>query len=177
MGGDDEQHGDTPSFAELVGKVRRLEHDTVEPEPRRRAPRRPAREQPAAHAMPADDWSDHGADDDGAEDYHRAGVQHGILRRLRRGHYPVEDEVDLHGMTLAEARVALAHFLEHARRPRLCCVRVIHGKGLSSPGFRAVLKPRVRHWLRQDARVLAFIPAPAHDGGSGALYVLLRSRG
>ncbi|MEQ8660848.1 MAG: Smr/MutS family protein [Gammaproteobacteria bacterium] len=168
------------SFAELIGRVRRLDHEGIEPA----APRPPARRRPRDDDAPAaaEPWSDRPHlhdprdDDHDAGDYQRNGVQRGIVRKLRRGQFPLVDELDLYGRTLAEARGALAAFLAHARGPRLTCVRVIHGKGLSSPGYRPVLKPRVREWLREDARVLAFTAARDADGGSGALYVLLRAR-
>ncbi len=160
-------------FAALIGKVRRLNHDTVEFEPRRPPARRRA---PMPEQTPAiDTYGAYEADHD-EDEYHRNGVQTSVLRKLRRGQYPIENELDLHGLTVPQAHALLLRFLAHAGGSRLQCVRIIHGKGLSSPGFKAVLKPRVRHWLRQDPRVLAFVPAPPHDGGHGAMYVLLRSR-
>jgi DNA-nicking Smr family endonuclease len=110
------------------------------------------------------------------DDYHRPGIQHGLLRKLRRGQFPVESSLDLHGLRLDEARRELAHFLATASGPRLRCVRIVHGKGLSSPGLAPVLKPNVRHWLRQDARVLAWVAVRDSGGGSGAVDVLLRAR-
>ena len=163
-------------FAALVGRVRRLEYDGLEPEPRRTPARRRARLLEGDNAP--DPWSDPPRDHDGHADgdYQRGGVQRGTVRKLKRGQFPLADEIDLHGQTQAEARSALHAFLARARGPRLCCVRVIHGKGLSSPGYKPVLKPRVREWLRQDPRVLAYTAARDADGGSGALYVLLRAR-
>lgn len=105
----------------------------------------------------------------------RPGVQNSVLRKLRRGHYSVGAQIDLHGMTAAEARPALAHFLQEARRRGARCVRVIHGKGLGSKYRQPVLKVKVNHWLRQRDEVLAFASAPATDGGTGAAYVLLKS--
>ncbi|MGE0486111.1 MAG: Smr/MutS family protein [Gammaproteobacteria bacterium] len=162
-------------FADLVGKVRRLEHDTVHHERPRPVPRRRQREdEPAVD----DTWSHAPEADDLAErdDYHRPGIQHGLLRKLRRGQFPVESSLDLHGLRLEEARRELAHFLATAGGPRLRCVRVVHGKGMSSPGLAPVLKPNVRHWLRQDARVLAWVAVRDSGGGSGAVDVLLRAR-
>ena len=169
----DEPDSPEPTFAQLVGKVQRLKHDTVELQRRAPAPRRRPSSDDAGGGT--DSWSESDAADD-VDEYHRNGVQLGILRKLRRGHYPVSDEVDLHGLTITQARAHLSQFLDHAPRHRMSCVRIIHGKGLSSPGGKAVLKPRVRHWLRGDSRVLAFAPAPHDAGGSGALHVLLRSR-
>lgn len=166
-----------PTFAELIGRIRRLEHDAVEMPRRPRPPRRQALD--IAEPAPAPLWRElhaDGQDRDGDGAYHRPGMQHNLLRKLRRGQFALADELDLHGLTLAQARQRLADFLARACGQRLRCVRVIHGKGFSSPGMRPVLKPQVRHWLRQDDRVLAYTTAPAHDGGGGALYVLLRAR-
>jgi len=110
----------------------------------------------------------------GALSFSVPGIQHSVLRRLRRGEYRVQGEIDLHGLTAQEARARLADFLHGARRRRWRCVRVVHGKGLGSPGGRPVLKAWVNLWLRRRREVLAFCSAPAWDGGTGALYILLR---
>lgn len=175
----DDKHD--PSFADLVGKVRPLRPDNTVTLQRPRPPARPRRRDPestetAQTLTPAvlhDDEQPAVADGS----YQRNGVQRSVLRKLRRGQYPVAAEIDLHGLNLREAGVRLARFLEEARGRRFGCVRVIHGKGLSSPGLKAVLKPQVLRWLRGHDSVLAYTPARDADGGSGALYVLLRSRG
>jgi DNA-nicking Smr family endonuclease len=111
----------------------------------------------------------------GEEESHvRAGVARTVLRRLRRGHWVVQDELDLHGMTRAEARIALVDFMRACLRRELRCVRVIHGKGLGSKNREPVLKGKVRTWLAQREEVLAFCQAPPAYGGGGALLVLLR---
>lgn len=173
MAANDKPRRPARGFADLVGPVRRLHHDTVEFDRPKPPPRR--RKQEAAAATLPDTFGDHAAQN-AAPEFRRNGVQNSVLQKLRRGRFPVEDEVDLHGLDSNQARAHLAAFLDFARRERMSCVRVIHGKGFSSPGFKAVLKPRVRHWLREDPRVLAYVPAPPHAGGDGALYVLLRSR-
>jgi DNA-nicking Smr family endonuclease len=109
--------------------------------------------------------------------YCRPGMQHNVLRKLRRGHYAVEAELDLHGMRVAEARQALTAFLQQALSGRLKTVRIIHGKGNGSFNKQPVLKGKVNHWLRQRIEVLAFCSARPVDGGTGAIYVLLRRRG
>lgn len=106
--------------------------------------------------------------------YCRNGVQNSVMRKLRRGHYRLEAELDLHRMTAAQAHLALIDFIARCRRRELRCVRVIHGKGLGSKDRRPVLKGRVNQWLRQWNDVLAFCSARPCDGGSGATYVLLR---
>jgi len=107
--------------------------------------------------------------------FHRAGVRDQVLRRLRRGLLPVEGELDLHGLNQARARVLLADFLDASKAQGARCIRVIHGKGLRSGDRGAVLKSAVDHWLRRHYEVLAFTSAKAIDGGTGALYVLLRA--
>jgi DNA-nicking Smr family endonuclease len=105
----------------------------------------------------------------------RNGLGHDVLRKLRRGHWVVQDVVDLHGLNREQARLALAGFLGLCAKRGARCVRVIHGKGLRSAGRRPVLKEKVRQWLAQRNEVLAFCQAPANLGGSGALLVLLKA--
>jgi DNA-nicking Smr family endonuclease len=107
----------------------------------------------------------------------RDGIGHDTLRKLRRGHWVIQAQLDLHGLRREEAREALAEFMRQATRRGLRCVRVIHGKGLGSVNKEPVLKGRVRHWLAQKNEVLAFCQARAADGGSGALVVLLKAQG
>lgn len=110
--------------------------------------------------------------DDGLS-FRRPSIGPEVPTRLRRGHWSVQGQIDLHGLRVDEAREALAAFLRQARRTGLRCVRVVHGKGLGSPGRVPVLKARVQAWLAQKDEVLAFVQAPGHDGGAGALLVLL----
>jgi len=98
------------------------------------------------------------------------------LRKLARGSFAVQSEIDLHGMTVADARLALQAFIEHAVRTGQTCVRVIHGKGLGSGSSGPVIKRNVNGWLRQWDAVLAFVSARSVDGGTGAMYVLLKVR-
>jgi DNA-nicking Smr family endonuclease len=106
--------------------------------------------------------------------FQRAGVRIQEMRKLRRGLFPVDDELDLHGLTQSAARDHLADFLVASRDTGHRCVRVIHGKGYRSAGRGSVLKTAVDLWLRRHMDVLAFVSAKAIDGGTGALYVLLR---
>jgi len=96
-----------------------------------------------------------------------------VAARLRRGHWAVQAQIDLHGLRRDEAREALGQFLRDAQRAGLRCVRVVHGKGLGSPGRTPVLKDKVHGWLIQKNQVLAFVQARPLDGGAGALLVLL----
>ncbi|MCK5640173.1 MAG: Smr/MutS family protein [Gammaproteobacteria bacterium] len=106
----------------------------------------------------------------------RPGLQHSVQRKLRRGQYSIEAELDLHGMKVVEARQVMSDFLKHCRAQKMHCVRVIHGKGNSSADKRPVLKNKVNQWLRHHEEILAFSSARPADGGTGAIYVLLRRK-
>jgi DNA-nicking Smr family endonuclease len=106
--------------------------------------------------------------------FQRGGVRIQVMRRLKRGLIPVDDELDLHGLTQTAARDALADFIARGRDSGHRCVRVIHGKGYRSGARGPVLKTAVNLWLRRLSDVSAFASARAIDGGTGAVYVLLR---
>lgn len=106
--------------------------------------------------------------------YVRHGVRGDVASKLRRGHWSVQAELDLHGLTVDQAHDALSDFIVAARNRRYRCVRVIHGKGLTSPGKEPVLKGKVKRWLAHWDEVLAYTEAPRHAGGGGALLVLLK---
>ncbi len=107
--------------------------------------------------------------------YARGNIGRDTLRKLRRGHWVIQGQLDLHGMRRDEAREALAEFLRNAVKRGWRCVRVIHGKGLGSVNKEPVLKSKVRSWLVQKEEIIAFCQARAADGGSGALVVLLKA--
>lgn len=164
-------------FRARIGKVRPVKQDRIAPH---RPGRKPIPEQSRRDAQDvmrsllSDDYEP--ADVETGEEllYTRPGLQHGVIRKLRRGMYAIEDELDLHGHTVAEARERLDAFLRGARGLGKRCVRVIHGKGNSSEGKLPVLKGKVNVWLRQKDEVLAFCSARPTDGGTGAVYVLLK---
>ena len=108
--------------------------------------------------------------------FKRPGVSRPQMRELRRGKLAIQDEIDLHGCTRNEAKPLLQEFLNDCLRDGLRCVRVVHGKGLRSGPDGPVLKSAVNGWLRKWDGVLAFCPARNCDGGTGALYVLLKQR-
>jgi DNA-nicking Smr family endonuclease len=107
--------------------------------------------------------------------FKRPGVRTQVLRRLRRGLYPIEDELDLHGLNQSAARDQLAEFLAFNCDAGHRCVRIIHGKGYRSGARGPLLKIAVDAWLRRHSDVMAFSSARAIDGGTGAVYVLLRA--
>ncbi len=161
----------------------------VEPlaKPRRQALRKPApppvpaqtrRDERAALAESiAGPLSVDDALDSGIElTYLRDGMSRQVLRRLRRGHWVVQDGLDLHGMNRVEAAQQVAEFVRQAAARGLRCVRIVHGKGLGSKNREPVLKGKLRAWLTPRDEVLAYCQAPAAEGGSGALLVLLKAR-
>jgi DNA-nicking Smr family endonuclease len=113
-------------------------------------------------------------DTDGDLSYRRDGVGPDVPRRLRRGDWVIQKQLDLHGLRVDEAREALVVFLAECIKREIRCVRIVHGKGLGSVNKEPVLKGKVLKWLTQRAEVLAFCQAGPNDGGSGALVALLK---
>jgi DNA-nicking Smr family endonuclease len=116
-------------------------------------------------------------DSDEELSFARNGVSADTLKKLRRGHWSVAAELDLHGLRSDEARETFSEFIRRCHNRDLRCLRVIHGKGLGSVGRTPVLKQKVRAWLMQKEEVLAFCQATAPQGGAGAVLVLLKSAG
>jgi DNA-nicking Smr family endonuclease len=114
-------------------------------------------------------------DDDPTLGYASDGVGPDVLKKLRKRHWPVQDELDLHGLTRDAAREQVTDFLHRANRRGVRCVRIIHGVGYGSAGGEPVLRGMVHSWLVQKSEVVAFCVAGRADGGNGALIVLLRS--
>ncbi len=140
------------------------------PQPVPLAPRRAAG-QPAVRDVLVDPA-------DGAEpvsEYLGNGISQLTLRKLRRGQFPVQDSLDLHGLDSEGARRLLLEFLREAMQRDLRCVRIIHGKGRHGASGEGILKTRTRHWLTQCPEVLAFCEAPPSHGGGGAVLLLLKA--
>ena len=112
-------------------------------------------------------------DADDAMSFRRPGIGTDVTRKLRAGEWSIQREIDLHGMRSDEAREALSQFIRNACKQGLRCVRVVHGKGLGSPGRQPVLKVKAQRWLIQKSEVLAFVQAKPAEGGAGAMLVLL----
>lgn len=150
----------------------RAEHDRRRPPPLPR--QRDLDEQDALRATMSDEIDiERYLDIDDSISYSAPGIGADVLPRLRRGHWAVGAQIDLHGFRSDEARDALMAFLDDSRMRTVRCVRVIHGKGLGSANRQPVLKGKVRRWLVQRQDVLAFCQARPTDGGAGALLVLL----
>ena len=171
---------DIELFRRSIGRVKPVHSDKLVPRRNRPAPRpRMAEKEGCAYgdAGLADvDYTQSVA----AEQYlfhSRPGLQHRLLNRLRRGQLAVGAVLDLHGMTVNQARQSLGRFLQRSRARRIRVVLVIHGKGYSAKMRGGVLKSQVNGWLRQHHEVLAFCSAQPADGGTGAVYVLLSTKG
>lgn len=159
-------------FRSAVGEVKPLPaQNRVTPHP---MPREPVIRAPVAPSEIPDSLSDFAAGD-APDEFLRNGLSRMTLRKLRRGNWPIQDSVDLHGSHTDAARRLLQEFLHGASRRGLRCVLVIHGKGLNSKGGEAVLRKLARHWLAQRPEVLAFCNATPKDGGGGAALVLLKA--
>ncbi len=173
---------DQPAFAAAIvsqlGPVMRLpdrgraeiHHARPAPEPRQREA-----DERAALAEAMSDEVDVESlllTDDGLS-FRRPGVNVDVVTRLRRGQWAIQAQIDLHGLRRDEARDALATFVRHAGQRGERCLRVVHGKGIGSPGRQPVLKAKVQRWLAQCAEVVAFAQASGPQGGAGALIVLL----
>jgi DNA-nicking Smr family endonuclease len=170
---------DQALFRQQVGSVKRLDHDRAEPPGRNPAPiprSTRADENQVLNDMVSDYFEPWDMETGEELQYCRDGLQHGILRKLKRGQFRVSAVLDLHGMNVESARQALAHFLYTARKNNLTCVRIIHGKGNRSRHKGPILKHKVNQWLRQRDEILAFCSARPIDGGTGAVYTLLRRR-
>lgn len=102
------------------------------------------------------------------------GLQKNVLKKLRKGYYGLDADIDLHGLSSREAQQQLLRFLHYCVEDGCRCVQIIHGKGYNSPDSQPVLKNDINLWLRQHKDVLAFCSTPPKAGGTGALYVLLR---
>ena len=159
----------------LLSESGRAEPRVARPEP---APLQRQRDEAAALRETLSDAFDVDSllETDAALSFRRPDIGPDVVRKLRRGVWVIQAQIDLHGLRREEAREQLATFLREAGRQGLRCVRVVHGKGNGSPGREPVLKQRVHSWLVQKSSVLAFTQARAAEGGSGALVVLLQPR-
>lgn len=180
MSGDNKHNKDDISlFREATQDARPLQQDKIEPVYPRPAPI-PKQSMLENERVLQDMISDHydPAEIETGEEllFSRTGLQHGLIKKLRRGQFSIRGELDMHGMTVAEAREQLFVFLDECQKKHARCVRIVHGKGNGSPDKIPVLKSNLNRWLRQIDDVLAFCSARQVDGGTGAVYVLLKQR-
>ena len=168
-------------FEQLFANVTRLRDHGRVTHPRPKLKPIPVQHLRDERAALADSLSDHITWEIGVETgeelvYLRNGLAQQTVKKLRRGHWVIQDELDLHGLNSIEARAQLVTFLNACLRNGARCVRIIHGKGLRSKNREPVLKTKVANWLIQRDEVLAFCQARQVDGGGGAVMVLLKSR-
>jgi DNA-nicking Smr family endonuclease len=168
---------DIQLFRSKVGGVKPVRDDRVQPHRRKPSPRPKFRDIDEAEVL-RDLLSDQfdPVDMETGEElvFVRPGLQQRTLRKLRRGYFVVDAELDLHGLTVPLARQAVAGFLHDCKRRQVQCARIIHGKGRGSRHRAPVLKHKIGGWLQQRDEVLAYCSARHCDGGTGAVYVLLR---
>ena len=164
-------------FREAVAGARPLKQDRRpphRPKPKPIAQQRRRDEQEVMQSLLSDDYDPAEVETSEELAYVRPGVQLTVWRKLRRGQYAIEAELDLHGLTVPQARERVHRFLRACQAEGKRCVRIIHGKGKGAEGKLPVLKGKVNGWLRQKDEVLAFTSARPQHGGTGAVYVLLR---
>lgn len=178
----DEDRDQTDLMREAFEGVAPLQQRNRVVHERRKPPPVPAQRLADEARVLADSMSDEVESESGMETgdeliYLRDGLPSQTMRKLRRGHWVVQDHIDLHGMRSEPARALLVDFLNQALSRGYRCVRVVHGKGYRSPNREPVLKRKMAQWLQQRDEVLAYCQAPAVDGGSGATVILLKATG
>lgn len=173
----DSSKNESELFRDLMSDVRPMDQDKISPY-RQKPPARPVKREQDEKQVIQDMMSDPITLDEletGEELlFCRPGLQSNVIRKLRRGQFSIEAELDLHRMTADQARQAVADFLPSMSQVGKRCVRIIHGKGHGSFNKLPVLKLKLNHWLKQRDEVLAFCSARPVDGGTGAIYVLLK---
>ncbi len=170
---------DIKCFRDAVHDARPLVQDRIPPYRRHRRPVPESRwrdDQAVMQSLLSDEYEPTEVETGEELLYVRPGLQRLVLRKLRRGQFVIEAELDLHGQTVPQARSRLDAFLRAAQIAGKRCVRIIHGKGKGSEGKLPVLKGKVNAWLRRKDEVLAFCSARPSDGGTGAVYVLLKKK-
>lgn len=165
-------------FTRAVGKVAPIANQERVWSPPQRPSTRPLQQDLDDEAVMHESMSDEFdistlLDVDDQLSFRRPGISTDVTRKLRKGEWSIQGQIDLHGLRSDEARNAMGQFMRDAKRMGWRCVRVVHGKGLGSPGKEPVLKSKVQRWLVQKNEVLVFVQAKPSDGGGGALLVLL----
>lgn len=167
---------DKALFLNAIGEVKRLQTDTVLLKPDKKPPPIPIFK-PLEQIDPLQNVVDNELETLFQEDkigFIAPGMQKNVLKKLRKGNYGIDAEIDLHGLTSPQALKQLLRFLHFCVEDGCRCVQIIHGKGYNSPDSQPVLKNDLNLWLRQHQDVLAFCSTPPRAGGTGAVYVLLR---
>jgi DNA-nicking Smr family endonuclease len=173
------RHAQCNLFQAAIGKVQPLSHPpraNLLPTPPAPIPQQQILDEAQALREAISDEVDISTliDTDEGLSFRRPGIGPDVVTKLRRGTWSVQQQIDLHGLRTDEAREVLGRFIASAHQQGLRCVRVVHGKGLGSPGKAPVLKDKVRRWLVQKNEILAYVQATPAQGGAGALMVLLQ---
>ena len=166
---------DETLFRDEVRDAEPLPQDKIMPWKRRRAPRPLSHQRQEPATSHGDRYSETEIETGEVLSFSRPGVQQRLFHDLRRGYLEAGWVLDLHGLTVSHAQATLEHFFRDCNRRNIRCVRIIHGKGHRSEGRQPVLKQKLNLWLRERSDVLAFCSATQRDGGTGAVYVLLRA--
>jgi len=168
---------DSALFRKSIGDAKPLKQDSFiadKPKPKAHPAKREADNIAVIEAMSNADFDSSLLERGDELIYTSPGVQNNILKKLRRGHYKIEAELDLHGMTVDSAKIALTDFLKQCTARSQRCVRIIHGKGLGSINKQPVIKNKLNQWLQKMDVAQAFCSARPADGGTGAIYLLLK---
>ena len=172
---DNNSDNDEDLFQQAMADVKPIKQNRVSLKPR--PPTLRKRPQTNQHESIADTLSDDFIPEVGQFlEFIRPGIQKSLLKQIRTGKIPVEDHIDLHGLTRDKARNYLLSFIQHAQLQGYKIVCIVHGKGYHSDDGRPVLKAMVSKWLQNIPEVLAFTTAQPKDGGTGAVYVLIKKQ-
>lgn len=169
---------DSDKFEDLLsGKVKKLDQNRAAPY-RAKASTQPLQRQ-ADNERVIDELlssSDEATSFESGDEltYLRDGYPSRLLKRLRRGEFSIQDELDLHGMIAVDAKEQTHYFINECARDKVRAIRIVHGKGLNSRGRKPVIKNLLLGWLKKNNHVVAVCSTPANDGGTGAVYVLLK---
>jgi len=168
---------DSALFRQAVGNIKPLKQDSIvhnKPKPSATPSRIEEDDRPARQALHDSEYDQNLLERGDELFFSRPGIQKQMIRKLRRGQVKIEDELDLHGLSVEMARTTLTDFLADCHSHSYRCVRIIHGKGIGSESKKPVIKNKVNNWLRQRDDVMAFCSALQADGGTGAVYCLLK---
>ncbi len=169
---------DSDLFRQTIGKVQLVKQDKVALHEQRQSKPKPYPKPLAVNfdtslsSRRMEDLETVGLHD--SMNFLSAGLQNNVLKKLRRGYFGIDAEIDLHGLNSSDAKRQLLHFLHNGVEEGCRCVHIVHGKGYRSLDNLPVIKNELNRWLRQHKDVQAFCSANPKDGGTGALFVLLR---
>ncbi|NND81192.1 MAG: DNA mismatch repair protein MutS [Gammaproteobacteria bacterium] len=172
----DRKRDKSPSMAEQLPGVTRLKQDKIAPyrKPLSTLPKQRLLDDERVLQELLDDSDEATSYESGDElKFLRDGYSSRLLKKLRRGDYAIQDELDLHGLIVADAKLETHGFINECARDNVRAVRIVHGKGRNSAGRQPVLKNMLLGWLSKNQHVVAVCSTPANDGGTGAVYVLL----